>query len=251
MTRKTEIFSAVEYSLSGKCSDIIGKVAAINGFDLMRRLCMKYDPPQKNIFQMLQAKLFGLAEKKCADFKAVFERLELIDGLVREMMDQCAEQPTGKMLADIFYPSLDNSCISEIGSLRVMIGDGQSLRQVNTDSYDDLSEYVRQRQQRERATVPISTRKMDVSEVARQQSGNRWPDDSSLIPSQWHEPSYGTPWTDVYPQIGQDKQGIDSDHLDAMYGKRSRIPRPEENPRLPYLRRTRTPIQTVHERLEC
>ena len=87
---------------------------------------------------------------------------------------------------------------------------------VDPKKWLDLSEYVRGRQQRDRVQVPTQSRKMDMSAFAETQNADHAGYDQGLIPSPWHEPSAGTPWT----QIGGEYECPPCGDLDAMrYGK--------------------------------
>ena len=125
----------------------------------------------------------------------------------------------------MLVPSLDESCLREIETYQFESRDDVSheivKRPLDPLSYMDLREYIWKRQARERTLVPVPAVKMDISNVALGNSGGNvggasvgsWDDwgsdgswngcmpcndaDNGLIPSPWHEPSYGIPWSIV------------------------------------------------------
>ena len=69
------------------------------------------------------------------------------------------------MLADVFFPTMDTSCQTEIVGLGIKIGKGSAAIDIDTANFKHLTQYVRERQFRERTLVPIGSNKMDVGAV--------------------------------------------------------------------------------------
>ena len=88
----------------------------------------------ENTARMLTGKLFGLAGKPVDTFPAVVERLQLIESLCNEMAEETGEILSNEELAKILYGSLDFSCSLELGTLRVMVGEGDKAHTVDTNT---------------------------------------------------------------------------------------------------------------------
>ena len=183
--RNKEMFACVEHSLNGKCSDIVSSVVVGDGFELLRRLARKFDPISPQAVSVYKGKVYAMAGSPCANFKATVARLAEIEALKNEMREHTGEEVDGKTLAEVFFPTMDASCQSEIVALKVKIGLGDSAKLVDINSFDDLSEYIRERIYRERTLVPVASAKMDVSAMAATEAaapqapptGNGWSDD--------------------------------------------------------------------------
>ena len=133
------------------------------------------------------------------------------------MAAETGERPEHVELAKVLYHSMDQSCKSDISTLMATIGEGDRAHVVNPKNWLDLSEYVRGRQQRDRVHVPSQSRKMDVSAFAEAQNADLMGHDQGLVPSPWHEPSTGTPWT---PVGGDGYECTPCGDIDAMrFGK--------------------------------
>ena len=119
----------------------------------------RFDPVNPNLRQMMQAQMYGLANQKCKDFAAVISRVALIDRMANDQAEQCGNRPSDDTLADIFFPSLDGSCLTELVHYRVDVIDKRTQltvpRPVNSSSYIELREYVQKRQAREKSMIPI------------------------------------------------------------------------------------------------
>ena len=50
-------------------------------------------------------------------------------------------------------------------ALRIKIGIGENARDIDRAKFDDLAEYVREREHRERTFIPLAPTKMDVRGV--------------------------------------------------------------------------------------
>ena len=62
---KTSITHSNTRSLESAVTHLRRKVKFDHGIELLRRLCGKFGPCQANAYQMLRAKMFGLAERMC------------------------------------------------------------------------------------------------------------------------------------------------------------------------------------------
>ena len=154
------LYDAIEHSTKGKCESVLSHVKRGEGYEAMRTLCRHYDARNPDLRQLMQSELFGLSNRKCADFAAVSARMTFIDKIVNEMHSQCGESPSDATLADVFAPSLDASTVYQIAMYRNDRGEV-----VNKKSYKSLQEYVRNRQGMERSLMPIKPRKMEISGV--------------------------------------------------------------------------------------
>ena len=115
-----DLFHAVKFVLKDKCHDVVESVPrGGNGFELLRLLVRRFDPVNPNLRQMMQAQMYGLANQKCKDFSAVIARVTLIDRLANDQAEQCGSRPADDVLADIFFPSLDRSSLTELMHYRV------------------------------------------------------------------------------------------------------------------------------------
>ena len=106
-------------------------------------------------------------------------------------------RPDDKLLADAFYPAMDPSSITEMDGYMVTTYDSDSKdmrRPINTDNSQDLREYVRRRQQRERVLVPVPTKKMDVSGVDQMTPGNSQLGEPAWEADQQTNNWNGVPW---------------------------------------------------------
>ena len=163
--RSREMFTCVEYALDGKCGDLVSGVQNTDGFELLRKLARKFDPISPQAASVYKGKIFALAGQPCANFAKTVERLHELDMLRLEMRENTGEDVTEVTLAEVYFPTMDASCQSEIVAIKVQIGQGEAARPVDIGKYEDLAEYVRERIHRERTLVPISPAKMDVSAV--------------------------------------------------------------------------------------
>ena len=114
----------------------------------MRLLALKYDPVMPNFFQMLMALIYGLANDKCKDFKATVARVAHIERISNDMAEQCGQRPDEGTLANIFYPSMDHTSVTELVHYR--IGSGAASRSVDVNSFAELRNYVQKRDARQR-----------------------------------------------------------------------------------------------------
>ena len=65
-----ELLSALKHVMQGKCSDDVSRLSTHEGgFELLRLLSLKFDPVMPNLYQMLMAPIYGLANDKCKDFQ--------------------------------------------------------------------------------------------------------------------------------------------------------------------------------------
>ena len=67
-----------------------------------------------------------------------------------EIRENTGEDIEEEVLAEVFVPSMDATCQSEIVALRIKIGTGESARDTHKGKVDDVAEYVRERVHRER-----------------------------------------------------------------------------------------------------
>ena len=158
-----EVYEAIEYTIKGP-EDVVDTVTKNRGCELMRCLIRKYDPQNPDLFFAMQGTLFGLADKKCADFNATVARIAFMDKLRKDMREQCGEEPEEHVWAGALAPAMDHTCLYQLATFRK-----EDDNLVNKRSYTDLKEYVRNRQARERPLVPMKYKKMDVSAF-----GNPW-----------------------------------------------------------------------------
>ena len=87
-----ELLSALKHVMQGTCSEIVNQLPARGGgFELLRLLALKYDPVMPNLFQMLMASIYGLANDKCKDFKPTVARIALIKRISNDMAEQCGQ----------------------------------------------------------------------------------------------------------------------------------------------------------------
>ena len=92
-----------------------------------------------NLYQMLMASIYGLANDKCKDFKATVTRVAHIERMSNDVAEQSGKRPDEATLANIFYPSMDNTSITEL--VHYHVGSGPDARLVNLDEYSELREY--------------------------------------------------------------------------------------------------------------
>ena len=85
-----------------------------------------------NLYQMLMASIYGLANDKCKDFKATVARVAYIERMSNDVAEQSGKRPDEATLANIFYPSMDSTSITELVHYRV--GSGQTARSVDLDT---------------------------------------------------------------------------------------------------------------------
>ena len=143
--RMRELYTCVEYALGGKCADVFGGVKAGDGFELLRRLARKFDPVSPQAASIFKGRIYGLSGTPCATFAKTVERLRELERMRSDMRDQTGEDMDTKVLADIYFPTMDASCQSEIVALRIKIGVGQSAHDIDIANFHDLCEYVRDR----------------------------------------------------------------------------------------------------------
>ena len=55
---------------------------------MLRLLALKFDPVMPNLYQMLMASIYGLANDKCKDFKATVARVAYIERMSNDVADQ-------------------------------------------------------------------------------------------------------------------------------------------------------------------
>ena len=199
-----DIFEALEYTLDGIAPDITSRAKPGMGLELLRLIARKYDPISPHLRQHLTGILYKYANQKCQNFAASVTRLNEIETLISDMAEQTGRRPPQDQVAEIFFACLDQASTDQLKSMCVYVGDKDHPRMVDTENFEDLREYILQRHQRERANVPIASRKMDVSGVAQQEGQYTDPNagawnypDAGLIPSQYHEPSYDAQWQHV------------------------------------------------------
>ena len=163
--RARELFDCVEYALNGKCGDIVSSVIPGDGFELLRKLARKFDPLSPQAASVYKGRVFATAGQPCTSFVKTVERLQELERLRNEMRENTGEDMNNETLAEVFFPTMDASCQSEIVALRIKIGTGNAAREINGSKFEDLAEYVRDRIHRERTLVPVTASKMDVSGV--------------------------------------------------------------------------------------
>ena len=164
---------------------------------MLRLLASRYDPVMPHLRSMLLSSIYGLANEKCKDSKATIEMIAYIVKISNDMADQCGSRPPEDVLGDILHPSMDPSSISELVHYR--IGEAATLRPVDVSNHMKLRMYVQTRDARERALVPIPSRRMEVGSFAEQQQQyQQQPQEQQpeiTLPSV--DPSWGEPWTQV------------------------------------------------------
>ena len=144
-----ELLGASKHVMQGKCSDIVNQLSTYEGgFNLLRLLALKFDPVMPNLFQMLMASIYGLANDKCKDFRATVARVAHIERVSNDMADQCGQRPPEDILAGVFYPSMDHTSIIDLVHHR--IGSGAQARPAYTTCYAELRDDVQKRDARER-----------------------------------------------------------------------------------------------------
>ena len=163
--RDKEMYECVEYALNGKCADIFGQVMAGCGFEALRRLARRFDPVSPQAAAMIKGMVYATAGKPCKNFAQTVERHLELQRLQAEMRDTAGEELDAKVLAEVFFPAMDASCQSEIVALRVKIGSGDTMRDIDIGNFDDLTEYVRNRTHRERTLISVTPTKMDIGMV--------------------------------------------------------------------------------------
>ena len=226
-----ELFDALEHVMEGKIDGVLNQCPKGCGFELLRIVSRKYDPQYKHVKQNLKAKLFALANNKCQNFNGVVKRVELIEGLRTEMLEATGEQPSNEFLAEIFVPSLDASCLTELDGYQVEYVDSVTLerkkKDIDLECYQSVREYVYKRQQRERSLVPIGTRRMDVSSVAQDDQSRGSPtwseQEQAEYNAHWggysgHSDNSAGGWTYVGP-AGQHSSLGDLDPMNKGKGK--------------------------------
>ena len=84
------LLDALKHVMQGKSSDIVNQLSARGGgFELLRLLALKYDPVMPNLFQMLMASIYGLANDKCKAFGETVARVAHIERVSDDMAEQC------------------------------------------------------------------------------------------------------------------------------------------------------------------
>ena len=211
--KSKDMFACLEHSLNGKCAEMIGVIKNKDGFELLRKLARKYDPISPQAASIYKARVFAHAGHACANFGKTVDRLNALEMLRCEMIENTGEDMKDENLADVFFPTMDASCQSEIVALKVNIGFGEDSRPVDTSKFEDLAEYVKERIFRERTLVPIASHnRMDVSSA---QAGPSFgPDNYGVGASAGHN-GYGN-WDGYGPQSGTDAHmfGGESSHWD-------------------------------------
>ena len=158
------MFACLEHSLNGKCAELIGAIKNKDGFELLRKLARKHDPISPQAASIYKAKVYAYAGHSCANFGKTVERMNVLELLRCEMIENTGEDIKDENLADVFFPTMDASCQSEMVALKVNIGFGEDLRPVDTSKFEDLTAYVKERIFRERTLVPVgNSNRMDVS----------------------------------------------------------------------------------------
>ena len=222
-----ELYTCVEYALGGKSADVFGGVKPGDGFELLRRLARKFDPVSPQAASIFKGRIYGLAGTLCATFAKTVERLRELERMRSDMRDQTGEDMDTKVLAEIYFPTMDASCQSEIVALRIKIGVGQSAHDIDIANFDDLCEYVRDRIHREKTLVPIAATKMDVSRVETGAPTVNWPtgqDWGAQEGQQWGQAFGGeSNWNGDW--LGQDPGGdLDAFNKGKGKGKGDRKP---------------------------
>ena len=129
-----DLLGALKHVMQNKCSEVVSQLSPVEGgFELLRLLALKYDPVMPNLFQMLMASIYGLANEKCKDFRATVARVTHIERISDDIADQCGQRPDEGTLAGVFYPSMDHSSISDLVQYR--ISSGTESRAVHTDYF--------------------------------------------------------------------------------------------------------------------
>ena len=179
-----------------------------------------------NLYQMLMASMHGPANDKCKDFRATVARVAHIERVSNDLAEQCGQRPPEEILANIFYPSMDHTSITELVHYR--IGAGMGSRPVDTTCYAELRDYIQKRDARERALIPTPARKMEVGSFA-EQYHQQQQEQQPEIPFPGVDPSWGEPWT----QVGYCQ---DQDNSPFAFGKGGKGGNGyEKKPRLPQL----------------
>ena len=122
--RSKETFSCVEYALNGKCGAIVGRIWSGDGFEFLRKLARKYDPISPQPVSIYKARVLAFAGQPCMNFSKTVERLHELEKLRGEMRENTGEDIKGEILTEVFFPTMDASCQSEVIALRVKIGRG-------------------------------------------------------------------------------------------------------------------------------
>ena len=128
----------------------------------MRLLALKFHSMMPNLYQMLMASIYGLANDKCKDFRATVARVSHIERVSNDMADQCGQRPPEDLLAGVFYPSMDHTTITDLVYYR--IGSGVESRPVRTACYAELRDYVQTRDASERESA---------CSISREENGSR------------------------------------------------------------------------------
>ena len=196
-----ELLVAVKHVMQGNCLDIVSQLSGTEGdFELLRLLALKFDPVMPNLYQMLMASIYGLANDKCKDFRATVARVAHIERVSNDMADRCGQRPTELILVGVFRPSMDHTSITDLVHYRT--GTCAEARPVHTDCYAELREYVRLRDARERVLAPIPAKRMEVGSCAEQYHQQQ--EQQPKIPFPEINPSWGEPWTQVGHCQGQE-----------------------------------------------
>ena len=180
---------------------------------IIKDICKnKYDPISPQAVSIYKAKVFGYAGQPCANFSGTCEIMQQLERIRAEMRENTGEDVTDVTLAEVFFPTMDATCHSEITALKVKIGSGEGAREINKDNFEDLAEYVRERMFRERTLMPTAPVKMDVSMVMPTYDATMGAATGWTAPQ---APAEEQPWQ--YPGPMEDQPP--SNDLDAMKGK--------------------------------
>ena len=91
---------------------------------------------------------------------------------------------------------MDTSCQTEIVGLGIKIGKGSAAIDINTANFKHLTQYIRERQFRERTLVPIAGNKMDVGAVGVSSGQSQQPYGNGQ--QNMGGQAYGWDWSNAY-----------------------------------------------------
>ena len=86
------------------CADVVNRLSSSDGgFELLRMLALKFDAAMPNLYRMLMASMYGLANDKCTDCKATVMRVAHIERISTDVAERAGKRPDEQTIANIFY----------------------------------------------------------------------------------------------------------------------------------------------------
>ena len=106
----------------------MNQVVGGHGFEVLRKLSRTFDPLSPQAASVIKGLIYATAAKPCKTFAQTAERLNELQRLQEEMRDTAGEEIENKVLAEVYFPTMDSSCQAEIVGLKIKIGTGDMAR---------------------------------------------------------------------------------------------------------------------------